>query len=66
MQTNGDFELIARFKKGDVASFGEIVLKYQDKIYNLCRHMLRNEADAEDARAGSVPESLPDLSQIPA
>jgi len=46
MQTNDEYELIARFKKGDVVAFQEIVLKYQDKIYNLCRHMLRNAEDA--------------------
>ncbi len=49
MQTNDDRNLIDRFKKGDTSAFGEIVLTYQDKIYNLCRHMLGNAADAEDA-----------------
>jgi RNA polymerase sigma-70 factor (ECF subfamily) len=44
-----DVDLINRFKKGDTPAFGEIVLKYQDKVYNLCRHMLRNAEDAEDA-----------------
>jgi RNA polymerase sigma-70 factor (ECF subfamily) len=44
-----DFILIERFQKGDASAFGEIVLKYQDKIYNLCRHMLWNAEDAEDA-----------------
>jgi len=41
--------LINGFKDGDISSFEEIVLKYQDKIYNLCRHMLQNAHDAEDA-----------------
>ena len=49
MQTNDDRNQIERFKKGDASAFGEIVLRYQDKIYNLCRHMLGNAADAEDA-----------------
>ena len=44
-----DQRIIDRFKKGDTSAFGEIVLKYQDKIYNLCRHMLGNAHDAEDA-----------------
>jgi RNA polymerase sigma-70 factor (ECF subfamily) len=49
MQNSDDFSLIARFKDGDRSSFEEIVLRYQDKIYNLCRHMLGNAHDAEDA-----------------
>jgi RNA polymerase sigma-70 factor (ECF subfamily) len=44
-----DLQVIDRFKNGDASAFGEIVLKYQDKIYNLCRHMLGNAEDAEDA-----------------
>jgi len=49
MQNTDDNVLIDRFKTGDISAFGEIVLKYQDKIYNLCRHMLGNAHDAEDA-----------------
>lgn len=44
-----DLNLINRFKDGDTSAFEEIVFKYQDKIYNLCRHMLGNAHDAEDA-----------------
>lgn len=40
---------VNRFKKGDKTAFEELVLKYQDRIYNLCRHMLGNTSDAEDA-----------------
>ncbi len=49
MQKSDDLNLIDRFNKGDSSAFGEIVNKYQDKIYNLCRHMLGNADDAEDA-----------------
>jgi RNA polymerase sigma-70 factor (ECF subfamily) len=49
VQTNDDLELITRFKRGDTSAFGEIVLRHQDKIYNLCRHMLGSASDAEDA-----------------
>jgi len=49
VQTDDDLNLIESFKQGDTSAFGEIVLRYQDKIYNLCRHMLGNAADAEDA-----------------
>lgn len=44
-----DLQIIDRFKKGDPSAFAEIVAEHQDKIYNLCRHMLGNAADAEDA-----------------
>jgi len=44
-----DFNLINRFKDGDASAFDEIIFKYQDKLYNLCRHMLGNAHDAEDA-----------------
>jgi len=44
-----DLDLINRFKDGDTSAFEEIVFKYQDRIYNLCRHMLQNAHDAEDA-----------------
>lgn len=44
-----DFNLINRFKDGDASAFDEIISKYQDKLYNLCRHMLGNAHDAEDA-----------------
>jgi RNA polymerase sigma-70 factor (ECF subfamily) len=44
-----DFNLINRFKDGDASAFDEIIFKYQDKLYNLCRHMLGNAHDAGDA-----------------
>jgi RNA polymerase sigma-70 factor (ECF subfamily) len=44
-----ELSLIDRFKNGEKAAFEELVLKYQDRVYNLCRHMLGNTADAEDA-----------------
>jgi RNA polymerase sigma-70 factor (ECF subfamily) len=41
--------LIERFKKGDRSAFEEIVRKYQHRIYNLCRYMLQDPEDAQDA-----------------
>ncbi len=41
--------LVDRFKNDEKAAFEELVLKYQDRIYNLCRYMLGNTSDAEDA-----------------
>jgi RNA polymerase sigma-70 factor (ECF subfamily) len=38
-----------RFKGGDLSAFEELVVKYQDRIYNLCRYTLGNDRDADDA-----------------
>jgi RNA polymerase sigma-70 factor, ECF subfamily len=44
-----DIERAERFKSGDGAAFEELVQLYQDRIYSLCRYMLQNRHDAEDA-----------------
>lgn len=44
-----DLQLIARCRQGETALFGQFVLRHQDWIYNLCRHMLGHAQDAEDA-----------------
>jgi RNA polymerase sigma-70 factor (ECF subfamily) len=44
-----DLQILKRFNNGDISAVEELVLKYQDKIYNLCRHMLGNAHDAENA-----------------
>ena len=41
--------LIARCQTGDSSAFEYLVLRYQDKIFNLCRYLLKNPHDAEDA-----------------
>jgi len=48
-EKSDDLQILKRFNNGDISAFEEIVLKYQDRIYNLCRHMLVNAHDAEDA-----------------
>ena len=49
IRMNEDLELLNSFKSGDKSAFEAIILNYQDRIYNLCRHMLSNAHDAEDA-----------------
>jgi RNA polymerase sigma-70 factor (ECF subfamily) len=43
-----ELSLIDRFKNGETSAFEELVLKHQDRIYTVCRHMLGNIHDAED------------------
>lgn len=49
MKISDDLRLIMRFKGGDPSAFEELVVKYQDRIYNLCRYTLGNARDADDA-----------------
>jgi RNA polymerase sigma-70 factor, ECF subfamily len=44
-----DGDLITRFNRGDPSGFEELVRKYQDRIYNLCRYMIQDAHDAQDA-----------------
>jgi len=69
VQRSDDLDLISKFKDGDASAFEEIVSKYQDKVYNLCRYMLGNADDAEDAAQDvflkayrALPKFLPDAS----
>lgn len=43
-----DAELVKRARGGDPAAFGELVARYQDRVYNTCYRMCHNEADALD------------------
>jgi RNA polymerase sigma-70 factor (ECF subfamily) len=40
---------IAQIKAGDRTAFSQIVEKYQQPVYNICYHMLKNTEEAEDA-----------------
>jgi RNA polymerase sigma-70 factor (ECF subfamily) len=42
-------DIIECFKNGDSSVFTDLIRTYQDRIYNLCRYMLENPQDAEDA-----------------
>ncbi len=44
-----DSEILDLVRSGDRAAFEVIVLKYQDRLFNLCRYMTGNARDAEDA-----------------
>jgi RNA polymerase sigma-70 factor, ECF subfamily len=46
---NDDAELIAQTLQGQPASFGVLVRKYQDRLYNAVVHTMGNAEDARDA-----------------
>lgn len=61
--------LIAKFKAGDTSAFEQLVRLHQDRIYSLCRHLLGNAQEAEDAAQDSfikayrnLPHFTPDAS----
>lgn len=49
MPATSDSDLIARFKQGDISAFEDIVRMHQDRIYNLCRYMLQDPREAQEA-----------------
>jgi RNA polymerase sigma-70 factor (ECF subfamily) len=43
-----DRELVAAALEGDVPAYGVLVARYQQRIFRLAAHMLKNTSDAED------------------
>jgi RNA polymerase sigma-70 factor (ECF subfamily) len=48
IERRGDGALVRRCKCGDRAAFDELITRYQDRVFNLCFHLLGNEEDALD------------------
>jgi RNA polymerase sigma-70 factor (ECF subfamily) len=63
-ENSDDLQILKRFNNGDISVFEELVLKYQDRIYNLCRHMLDNAHDAEDAAQGTFIKAYQNLKKF--
>jgi RNA polymerase sigma-70 factor (ECF subfamily) len=40
--------LVAKAREGDLASFNELVQRYDRKIFRLAKHITQNDEDAED------------------
>jgi RNA polymerase sigma-70 factor (ECF subfamily) len=49
MSTSDESDLIGRLKRRDPSAFEALVHKYQDRVYNLCRYMLQDPQNAQDA-----------------
>lgn len=59
-----DLHLINEFKKGDISAFEALVLKYRDRIYNLCAYMLGNSHEAEDAAQDTFIKAYQNLGKF--
>ena len=44
----GDSELVTKLKNADEQVFRQLVLQYQDKIFNTCISLVKNAEDADD------------------
>ena len=47
-ETDEEVQLIRACQEGNLEAFDQLVLQYQDKIFGLALHMLKNHDDAQD------------------
>jgi RNA polymerase sigma-70 factor, ECF subfamily len=45
---SGEVLLVDRARQGDVAAFGELITKYERRVYRMARQITQNDEDAED------------------
>ena len=48
MSAPSDRDLIQRARRGDAEAFGELVLRYQTSVFNVCYRLLHERLEAED------------------
>ena len=48
MSAPSDRDLIQRARRGDAEAFGELVVRYQASVFNVCYRLLHERAGAED------------------
>lgn len=59
-----DDDLVRRLREGDSAAFSTLVLRYQDRVYSLCRRLLGDPITAEDVAQDvflALYRALPDF-----
>jgi len=59
-----DQDLVSLAKKGDQRAFGELVTRYQSKIYRLARRMTETDEDAEDVLQEAFVKAYRSLRQF--
>ena len=59
-----DEVLIARVQRGQMQAFGQLVVKYQDKLYNTALRLTGNQADALDLTQEAFSKAIENLSKF--
>jgi RNA polymerase sigma-70 factor (ECF subfamily) len=59
-----DFGNIEDFKKGNASAFESLLLKYKDRIYTLCRYLLEDPHDADDAAQDTFVKAFQGLKRF--
>jgi RNA polymerase sigma-70 factor, ECF subfamily len=64
-QANVDeITLVAQAREGDTRAFGELVRRYENKIFRLAQHITQNREDAEDVLQETFMKSYEHLDQF--
>ena len=56
--------LVAQSREGDTAAFGELVRRYEGKIFRLAQHVTQNREDAQDVLQETFMKSYEHLDQF--
>ena len=56
-----ELELVRRAKAGDSAALSELLAGHSTRAYRVALHVLRNQADAEDAIQNAFVKALSNL-----
>src|SRR5450432_777516 len=56
--------LVAQSRKGDTGAFGELVRRYEGKIFRLAQHVTQNREDAEDVLQETFLKAYEHLDQF--
>jgi len=56
--------LVARAREGDAGAFGDLVRKYEGKIFRLAQHVTQNREDAEDVLQETFLKAYEHLDQF--
>jgi RNA polymerase sigma-70 factor, ECF subfamily len=56
--------LVAQSREGDAAAFGELVRRYEGKIFRLAQHVTQNREDAEDVLQETFMKAYEHLDQF--
>jgi RNA polymerase sigma-70 factor (ECF subfamily) len=59
-----DLAAIEAFRNGDLGAFEALVRKYQHRIYTLCRYLLQNPQDADDAAQDTFVKAFQGLKRF--